>query len=292
MISETVILQALVYGLLNGTIYALIAIGFTMTLGVMKIVNFAYGQLTVFSMYITYLLVEYYKVDPFVCIVFTIPLFFIIGILIYKSIIRRMLKCTYYIQIMVSVGIMIFFESIMLLMFTGTAKTILTSYSGSMLALSGDVKVNIPRLMAAVISIIVIGVLFVFLKKTVHGKKIESTAEDEEGAMLVGIETQRVFMTAFAIACVLEGIAGSAIMTFSVVDPNTGFTLGTKAFMIIVLAGAGSIPGAIVAGLIIGIVEALVSVFISASIGTGVLFLILMLVLILRPSGIFGTAME
>jgi branched-chain amino acid transport system permease protein len=292
MVSGTVVLQALIYGFLNGVIYGLISIGFTMTFGVMKIVNFAYGQLTVVSMYITLFLYEYYKIDPFVCIVFIIPFFFFLGVVIYKSALRWMLKSPHHIQMIVTLGFMIFFESIMLLIFSGTPRAIITPYSTSMISLSGGLKVSIPRLMATILAVFVIGLLFIFLKRTVFGKKIESTADDEEGAMLVGIETQRVFMVAFAIACVLEGIAGSAIMTFSVVDPYTGFTLVIKAFMVVVVAGLGSIPGAIVGGLIVGVVEALASVFISASLGTGVLFLILAFVLIFKPSGMFGTAVE
>ena len=106
--------------------------------------------------------------------------------------------------------------------------------------------------------------------------------------MLVGIETNTVFMIAFALACSLEAIAGSSIMAFSVVDPYTGFVLVTKAFMVVVVAGLGSIPGAIVGGLLVGVIEALAAVFISSSLGTGVLFLILALVLVFKPAGFFG----
>ena len=158
-----------------------------------------------------------------------------------------------------------------------------------MLPLWGDIKINFPRLIATIISITVISSLFLFLKKTTLGKKIEATADNQEGAMLVGIETNTVFMIAFAIACVLEAIAGSSIMAFSIVDPYYGFSLVIKAFMVVVIAGLGSIPGAIAGGIIVGIIEAMASIFISASLGTGILFLILACVLIFQPSGIFGT---
>ena len=290
MISQTVVLQAIVYGLLNGSIYALISIGFTMIFGVMGIINFAYGQLTVVSMYITLLLYTYYRIDPFLSVVFTIPLFFIIGIVIYNSAIKWMLKTPHHIQMIATLGMMIFFESIMLFIFKGTPRGITTSYTTSMFPLWGEIKVNVPRFIATVLSVAVIISLFLFLKRTTFGKTIEATADDPEGALLMGIETNRVFMVAFAIACVLEAIAGSSIMAFSVVDPYTGFSLVIKAFMVVVVAGLGSIPGAIAGGLIVGVIEGLSSVFISASLGTGILFLILALVLIVKPSGIFGTA--
>ncbi len=292
MISQTVILQAIVYGLLNGSIYALISIGFTMIFGVMGIINFAYGQLTVVAMYVTLLLYNAYKIDPFVSMVFTVPLFFIIGILIYKSVIQWMLKTPHHIQMMATLGMMISLESLMLFIFTGTPRGIITPYTTKMLPLWGEIKLNFPRLITTIISFAVILSLFLFLKKTTFGKTIGATADNEEGAMLVGIETNAVFRVAFAIACVLEAIAGSSITAFSVVDPYTGFTLVTKAWMVVVLSGLGSIPGAIVGGLIVGMIEALSSVFISASLGTGVLFLILALVLIFKPSGMFGTAKE
>jgi branched-chain amino acid transport system permease protein len=292
MISQTVILQAIVYGLLNGSIYALISIGFTMIFGTMGIVNFAYGQLTVVSMYATLLLYNYYKIDPFVSMVFTMPLFFIIGLLIYKSVIQWMLKTPHHVQMMATLGVMIFLENVMLLIFKATPRGIVTSYTTTMWPLWGDVKLNYPRFVATIVTIVVIILLFLFLKRTVFGKSIGATADNEEGAMLVGIETNTVFMIAFALACVLEAIAGSSIMAFSVVDPHTGFVLVTKAWMVVVLSGMGSIPGAIVGGLVVGIIEALASVFISASLGTGILFLILALMLVFKPSGMFGTVKE
>ncbi len=288
MISQTVVLQAIVYGLLNGSIYALIAVGFTMIFGVMGIVNFAYGQLTVVSMYITLLLYNSFKIDPFVSMVVTMPLFFLIGIAVYKSLIQWMLKTPHHIQMIATVGFMIFLESIMLFFFKGTPRGIVTSYATTMLPFWGEVKLNLPRLIATGVTVVVIITLFLFLKRTVLGKTIKATADNEEGAMLVGIETNTVFMVAFALACVLEAIAGSSIMTFSVVDPYTGFTLVTKAFMVVVVTGLGSIPGAILGGLLVGVIEALSAVFISASLGTGVLFLILALVLIFKPAGFFG----
>lgn len=292
MISEIVIFQAIVYGLLNGSIYALISIGFTMIFGVMGIINFGYGQLTVISMYITLILYNTFKIDPFVSMVITIPVFFAIGIMIYKSIIQWMLKTPHYIQMMATLGLMIFLEHLMLFLFTGTPRGILTSYTTRMLPFWGEVKVSYPRFVATLISFVVILSLFLFLKKTRFGKMIGATADNEEGAMLVGIETQTVFKIAFAIACVLEAIAGSSITAFSVIDPYTGFTLVTKAWMVVILSGLGSIPGAIVGGLVVGMIEALTSVFISASLGTGVLFLILALVLIYKPSGMFGKVRE
>ena len=283
MISQTVILQAIVYGLLNGSIYALISIGFTMIFGTMGIINFAYGQLTVVSMYATLLLYNYYKIDPFVSMVFTMPLFFIIGILIYKFVIQWMLKTPHHVQMMATLGVMIFLENVMLLIFKANPRGIVTSYTTTMWPLWGEVKLNYPRFVATIITIVVIISLFLFLKRTVFGKSIWATADNQEGAMLVGIETNTVFMTAFALACVLEAIAGSSIMAFSVVDPHTGFVLVTKAWMVVVLSGLGSIPGAIAGGLVVGIIEALASVFISASLGTGILFLILALMLIFKP---------
>jgi len=224
--------------------------------------------------------------------VFTIPIFFIIGILLYRSVIQWMLKTPHHIQMMATLGVMIFLESLMLFIFTGTPRGIMTPYTTRMLPLWGEIKLNYPRFVTTIVSVVVIVSLFLFLKKTTFGKKIVATADNEEGAMLVGIETGTVFRIAFAMACVLEAIAGSSITAFSVVDPYTGFTLVTKAWMVVVLSGLGSIPGAIVGGLIVGVIEALSSVFISASLGTGVLFLILALVLIFKPSGMFGRIKE
>ena len=290
MINSTVILQAIVYGILNGSIYSLISIGFTMVFGVMGIINFAYGQLTVLSMYISLFLYLYFKIDPFVSIIFTIPFSFAVGVCIYKFLIQWMLKTPHHIQMMATLGLMIVFENVMLLIFKGIPRGIMTSYTTSMLPLYGDIKINFPRLVATFMAVVVIVSLFLFLKKTLLGKEIGAAADNEEGAMLMGIRTNRVFMIAFAIASTLEGIAGSSTVAFSIVDPYTGFVLVVKAWMVVILAGLGSIPGAIVGGLIVGVIEALAGVFISSSMGTGILFLIVFVVLIFRPSGVFGTA--
>ena len=288
MINETVILQSVVYGLLNGSIYALISIGFTMIFGVMGIVNFAFGQLTVASMYITLFLYTFFKIDPFVSMLITIPFFFLIGMGMYHSVIQWVIKTPHHIQMTATLGVMIFFESLMLFIFKGTPRGITTSYTTSMLPFWGEIKINYPRFVATLISLVVIMALFLLLKKTLFGKQIEATADDEEGAMLSGIETRTVFRVAFSMACVLEAIAGSSVMAFTVVDPYTGFTLVIKAFMVVVLAGLGSIPGAVVGGLLVGVIESLSGVFLTSSLGTGVLFLILACVLIFKPSGLFG----
>ena len=197
MISSTVIFQSIIYGLLNGSIYALMSIGFTMVFGVMGIVNFAYGQLTVVSMYITLFLYTYAKIDPFVSMVCTIPLFFVIGMAMYQSVIQWVLKTPHHTQMIATLGLMIFLESLMLFIFKGTPRGITTSYTTSMLPFWGDLKLNYPRFVATSISIVVIIGVFLLLKKTLLGKKIEATADNEEGAMLSGIETRTVFRVAF-----------------------------------------------------------------------------------------------
>ena len=288
MISSTVIFQAIIYGLLNGAIYALISFGFTMLFGVMRIVYFAYGQLIVLSMYITVFLYTHLNIDPFVSSMVTAPLFFIFGILLYKYVIRWTIEIPHHMQMIATLGMMIFFESLMLFIFGGTPQGINIPYAASMLPLWGEVKINLPRFIAMLISLCLIVSLFLLLKRSLFGKKFQATADNQEGAMLVGIETNAVFKYAFALACVLEAIAGSSIIAFSIVEPYAGFPLVIKALLVVVVAGPGSIPGAIIGGLIVGIIEALSSVFISASLGTGVLFFILAVILIFKPSGFLG----
>jgi branched-chain amino acid transport system permease protein len=291
-ISQTVIEQAIVYGLLNGSIYALVSIGFTMTFGTMGIINFSYGALTVVSMYVSLILFTYFNIDPFLSMVITIPSFFILGILIYKFVIQWMLKTPHHIQMMATLGLSIFIENLLLLIFKGKPRGIVTSYTTKMWPLWGDVKLNYPRFVATIIAFVVIISLFLFLKRSFFGKSIEATADNQEGAMFVGIETNRVFMIAFAMACVLEAISGSSVIAFSIVDPYTGFSWCVKAWIVAILSGLGNIPGAIVGGLIVGIIEALVSVFISSSMSTGILFVILLFMLIIKPSGMFGMIRE
>jgi len=289
MIGLDAILQTCLSGLFMGSVYALIAIGFTLVFGVTNIVNFAHGHLVMGAMFVTYLLFKTANVDPYVSLIVVLPLFFALGALLYTVVIQRIVEAPHSAHMMVTLGLLIFFENVANFFFGGDLRGITTTYTTSSLIV-GDISIPIARLGAAAVSLAAVIVLALFLHRTSLGKAIRASANNREGAALVGIDVGRVYLIAFSLGTAAAGLAGAVIMPFSLVSPFVGGEFILKAFVIAVLGGLGSVAGALIGGLLIGFVEALSSLYISASLGNAIVFAILIAVLLYRPWGIFGQA--
>jgi branched-chain amino acid transport system permease protein len=289
MLGLDVILQAGLSGLFMGSVYALIAIGFTLVFGVTNIVNFAHGHFVMGAMFVTYLLFKAWKVDPYVGLVVVLPLFFVVGSLIYRLVIQRIVEAPHSAHMMVTLGLLIFIENLANLFFGGDLRGITTTYTTSSLVL-GDVSFPVARMGAAAVSLAAVVGLALVLHRTSLGKAIRAAANNPEGAALVGIDVGRVYRLAFSLGTAAAALAGAVIMPFSLVSPFVGGEFILKAFVIAVLGGLGSVAGALIGGLLIGLVEALSSLYISASLGNAIVFAILIAVLLYRPWGILGQA--
>mgnify|MGYP001411061566 CR=1 FL=1 len=289
MIGLDAILQTCLSGLFMGSVYALIAIGFTLVFGVTNIVNFAHGHIVMGAMFVTYLLFKTANVDPYVSLIVVLPLFFALGALLYTVVIRRIVEAPHSAHMMVTLGLLILFENVANLFFGSDLRGITTTYTTSSFVV-GDISIPIARLGAAAVSLAAVVVLALFLHRTSLGKAIRASANNREGAALVGIDVGRVYLIAFSLGTAAAALAGAVIMPFSLVSPFVGSEFILKAFVIAVLGGLGSVAGALVGGLLIGFVEALSSLYISASLGNAIVFAILIAVLLYRPWGIFGQA--
>jgi branched-chain amino acid transport system permease protein len=289
MIGLDAILQTCLSGLFMGSVYALIAIGFTLVFGVTNIVNFAHGHLVMGAMFVTYLLFKTANVDPYVSLIVVLPLFFALGALLYAVVIQRIVEAPHSAHMMVTLGLLIFFENVANFFFGSDLRGITTTYTTSSF-LVGDISIPIARLGAAAVSLAAVVVLALFLHRTSLGKAIRAAANNREGAALVGIDVGRVYLIAFSLGTAAAALAGAVIMPFSLVSPFVGGEFILKAFVIAVLGGLGSVAGALVGGLLIGFVEALSSLYISASLGNAIVFAILIAVQLYRPWGIFGQA--
>lgn len=289
MIGLDAILQTCLSGLFMGSVYALIAIGFTLVFGVTNIVNFAHGHIVMGAMFVTYLLFKTANVDPYVSLIVVLPLFFALGALLYTVVIRRIVEAPHSAHMMVTLGLLILFENVANLFFGSDLRGITTTYTTSSFVV-GDISIPIARLGAAAVSLAAVVVLALFLHRTSLGKAIRASANNREGAALVGIDVGRVYLIAFSLGTAAAALAGAVIMPFSLVSPFVGGEFILKAFVIAVLGGLGSVAGALVGGLLIGFVEALSSLYISASLGNAIVFAILIAVLLYRPWGIFGQA--
>jgi branched-chain amino acid transport system permease protein len=289
VIGLDVLAQSLVSGLFMGSVYALIAIGFTLVFGVTDIVNFAHGHLVMAAMFVTYLLFKTARLDPYAALVVVLPLFFGLGALLYALVIRHIVDAPHSAHMMVTLGLLIFLENAANFLFGGDLRGVTTSYTTASFVL-GPVSVPLARAGAAVVSLIAVIGLAAFLSRTSMGKAIRAAANNREGAALVGVDVPRVFLIAFALGTVAAALAGAVIVPFSLVGPFVGDEFMLKAFVIAVVGGLGSVGGALVAGLLIGLVEAVSSLYITASLGNAMVFAILIAVLLFRPSGLLGRA--
>lgn len=291
----TLFIQLIISGILLGGIYALTSIGLTLIFGVMKIVNFAHGEFLMLAMYLSFWLFHYFHVDPYVSILIVIPFFFFFGAIIYRFLIRPTIGAPILTQIFVTVALSIIIENVALLAWSADFRSVSLEYLSTPIILGPytslgieELIVNPARLIAFVIGLGLSIVFFLFLKYSYTGKVIRSTSQDRTTALLMGINTDRVFMLTFSIGILLVGIAGALMIPIYTVHPFVGFEFVLVMFVVVVFGGMGSIAGAMVAGIFIGIVEIFSSFMIGPDSKQAIYFLVFIAVLVIRPTGLFG----
>ncbi|MBD7936382.1 branched-chain amino acid ABC transporter permease [Cytobacillus sp. FSL R5-0569] len=283
----TLILQSLVDGILMGGIYGLVAIGLTLIFGVMKIINFAQGALLMLGMYISYWSFSLLGLNPYLSIPLSAISLFFIGAIIQKTILSKMLNAPEHNQLLVTLGIMLVIENLALILWSPDFRSV--KLEGFIQTFNiGEVGVNVPKLIAFIAAIVLSIGLFLFLKKTMLGKAIRATSINRNGAMLSGINTNRINYIAFGLGASLAAIAGSLITPFFYTSPTVGATFILKGFVVVVLGGLGNFIGAIIGGLIIGISEALGGAFLPGSLKELMTYIIFVIVLMAKPNGLFG----
>jgi branched-chain amino acid transport system permease protein len=296
--NDSVFIQAVVSGLLIGGVYGLVAMGLSLVFGVLDIINFAHGALMTIGIYASYLLFQNYGVDPYLSLLITVPLLFIIGMGIQRFAINPVMTAPVHNQLLLTLGIAIMIENILLVIFTGTPRSIELPYAREsfdlgFMTLDFPLKVfgavvSMPKLIAFLMALVLAFVLYVLIQRTWLGSAIRASAQQPEGAELVGIDNRRIYTITFGIGAAAAGAAGGLVMPFLFVSPTAGATFNIIAFIVVVLGGMGSIPGALIGGLIIGLTQELSQLFISGSSKLLGVFIVFILVLLFRPQGIFG----
>jgi branched-chain amino acid transport system permease protein len=279
--------QSLISGLLIGGVYALIGIGLTIIFGVMRVINFAHGDIMMVGMYLTYFLFTIFGVDPFISVLITIPLMFMFGGFLQKVFINRIIGTLPQNQILLTIGLGLIMSNTAMLAFTSDYKILTTSYSSSSFNLFG-ISISQPLLISFLITCGITAALYWFLMKTDTGQAIRATAQDREAAQLMGINVKWMSILAFGLGASLAGTAGALISPTYYIFPQVGSAFTLKAFVITVLGGMGSIVGATIGGIIIGIVESMGAAYISSDWKDVLVFGIFLLVLLLKPSGLMG----
>ncbi len=285
---ELVILaQAITSGVLIGGLYALISIGLTLIFGVMKIINFAHGDLMMLAMYVTYWMFTLYEIDPYMSLIVTVPILFVIGSVIQKLLINRILKAPQASQLFLTLGVMLIAQNTALLLWKADYRAIRTYYTGSVIKL-GEVFVSIPRLTSFAFAIVLTGLLYIFLTRTKIGRAMRATAQNREVSSLMGVNVPRIHIVAFGIGTACVGAAGTLLSTFYYISPTVGTTFTLTAFLAVVLGGMGSFTGAFFGGLIVGLAESLGAVYTATQYRELVTFTLFIFILLLKPSGLLG----
>jgi branched-chain amino acid transport system permease protein len=282
-----IVAQAVINGLLIGGIYALVSIGVTLIFGVVKIVNFAQGEFVMIGMYISFFLSTQLGIDPIVSLVVSMPVLFVVGVLVQHFLIRRVLGLNDLPQIFLTFALSLLILNLSLMLFTANYRTVHTWYSDEALHIGG-LYIPVAKLIAFVLAMALSAALWVFLHITDLGKAMRAAAQKPEVAMLMGINPNRVFCVALGIALALAGAAGSLLMPFYPAYPMVGQVFVLMAFVAVVLGTLGNVVGALIASLMMGVAESLGIQFIGADSGLIVVFLMLLLTLAVRPSGLAG----
>jgi len=280
-------LQQLANGVLIGCVYSLIAIGLTLIWGVMNIVNFAHGEFLMLGMFGSFWLYTLWGIDPLWSIPLVTVALFVLGLVIYRLAVSRVMKGPMLAQLVVTFGISIFLANVAVLLWTPDFRLIDKPLLNGTWNVGG-LQLSVPKLVASAGSGLVSAGLLLFLRRTRTGKAILATEMNRESALLVGIDTEKVNALAFGIGAALVGIAGGFLAMYYYVYPQVGGLFGTLSFCIVALGGFGSIGGAFIAGLLVGVVQTLAGYFFDPAYKYAVVFLLYLLVVWFRPQGLRG----
>lgn len=255
--------------------------------GVMNIVDLAQGAYLTLGAYITFWLFSSWGLDPFLTLPVAALILFGLGYLIESQIIKRALRYGMVMILVVTYGLNLLLQNAMLVVWSADYRSVTPSYSGAGLVI-GNANIPYIRLALFIAALLLVGLLTFFLSRTRMGNAIRATSLNRLAASFVGVRTDLIYAFTYGLAAALVGTAGSLISMVYTVSPTLGGTFMTKIFVVTVLGGFGSIPGAVVGGLILGITETLTASYVAPGLMNAVSFILLVLILIIRPQGLFG----
>ena len=280
------VLHILVVGLMLGGIYGLVSIGLNLIFGVIRIVNFAHGELVMIAMYGAYLCHATLGLDPYVSVLLVMPAMFVLGIVVHRLVLQP-LHGESSMQIFATFGLLIVFQNVVLALTRGEGYSVPSRIAGVTFGV-GDIRVTLSRLIIFAALTMTAVALHVFLKRTLIGKSIRAVTQDRQAARLMGINVERTFTITFGIGTALAGLAGVLLSPIYTLSPSIGGNFILAAFAVVVLGGLGSVAGAYFGGMIVGLVEAFAGFYIDPELKQAIWFLIFLAVLIVRPTGLFG----
>lgn len=279
-------LQQLFNGITLGSIYTLVGIGLTLVFGILHVPNFAHGALYLVGGYITLMVMRSTGAHYFVAILASMVVVALLAVLMERIVFNKLLKAPPIHDKIAAIGLVLFLEAFVELIWGTEFQRMLSPFDGTIMV--SGVAMTSQRILVIVVAVVIVILLTLFLKKTMTGASILAMAQNREGSFLVGINANKVAMMTFAISGALAAVAASLASPINLVFPGMGHLVILKAFVVVIIGGMGSVPGAIIAGLVLGITESLGATYISNDYKDVIAFLLLIIIMTARPKGLFA----
>jgi branched-chain amino acid transport system permease protein len=279
--------QAFINGILTGGVYSLMAVGLSLIFGVMRVINFAHGDMMVWGMYLSLWLFTTLGLDPYVSIPLTGAAVFLLGAAIQRGLVNRILAAPHEMQILLMMGVALVLENLALMVWGPDPRRVNVSYGLSTFWM-GPIVMDLPRLVTFALALALALCLYLFLRRTDLGRMIRAASDNQTGALLVGTDITKVFTLAFGVGAACVGAAGSLMTPLLPFTPSSGLLFTVTSFNIVIIGGMGNLLGAFVGGLLVGVSESLGAVLLVPSMKEIVGFVLLVVILLVRPQGLLG----
>ena len=288
------LISNLINGISLGSVYAIIALGYTMVYGIAKMLNFAHGDVIMVGAYISYLSTTALNVPPLLSVLIAMAVCTVLGVAIEGLAYRPLRKASSLAVLITAIGVSYFLQNAALLIWGSAPKSFSSIVPFDSISLfGGDLIITSEAIVTVITCIVIMILLNLFTKKGKMGKAMRAVSEDKDAAQLMGINTNFTISMTFAIGSALAAVAGVLLCSaYPTLTPTTGSMPGIKAFTAAVFGGIGSIPGAMLGGILLGVIEIFATSYISSQLSDAILFAILIIVLLVKPTGLLGKAVK
>ena len=286
-------LKILISGISLGSVYAIIALGYTMVYGIAKMLNFAHGDVIMVGGYISFCVVQYLELPGWLSVILAMIVCTVLGIVI-EGLAYKPLRAAPSLAVLITaIGVSYFLQNAALLIWGASPKVYKSLVGGQLELMGGELKISWVTILTVVACIIIAVGLTLFTNKSKMGKAMRACSEDKGAAQLMGINVNRTISLTFAIGSALAAIAGVLLCSYTTsLMPTTGSMPGIKAFTAAVFGGIGSIPGAMLGGILLGIIETFAKAYLSSQFSDAIVFSVLIIILLVKPAGLLGKQIQ
>ena len=282
-------LSYLISGISLGSVYALIALGYTMVYGIAKMLNFAHGDVIMIGGYVSFCAVSYLGLPVWLAVILAAAACTALGVIVERLAYKPLRSAPSLAVLITAIGVSYFLQNAALLLWGAASISYPSMISGSLSLFGGQLSISYVSLVTVAACLIIMAALSIFISKTKLGKAMRACSEDKGAAQLMGINVNATISMTFAIGSALAAVAGVLLCSaYPTLVPTTGSMPGIKAFTAAVFGGIGSIPGALLGGVLLGIIESLAKAYISTQLANSIVFAVLIITLLVRPAGLLG----